>query len=81
VKLKASKKQIGRGLDLWKATIIDCAGKKNVPWRCAEEMYSTIDQIQVGNVSWTTHILRYNGPKPDSGPVPAWMDEDFELNT
>ena len=81
VKVKASKKQIGCGLDLWKATMIDCAGKKSIPWQCEEEMCANIDQIQEGSVSWTTHILWYNGPKPDSEPVPTWMDQDFELNT
>jgi hypothetical protein len=44
-------------------------------------MYATIDQIQEGVAPWTTHILRYNGPKPNSGPVPTWMEQDFELNT
>jgi hypothetical protein len=51
-----------------------------VPWKSAEELYTTIDLIQVGDAPWFTHEFQYNGPKPTS-TIPQWMQETYELST
>lgn len=79
VELKTSAKQIGRGLELWQATLLKAGSSEKVPWKSAEELYATIDAIQAGGAPWTTHTFQYNGPKP-TGAVPAWMTETYELS-
>jgi len=81
VELKASKHQIGRGIDLWRAALLEHGVHADLPWKSDREFYATIDSIQEGHAPWITHILRYTGPKPAEGPVPAWMEEEYELNT
>jgi hypothetical protein len=84
VELQASEKQIGKGLEIWAANLIKAsksAEGDDVPWRSTEEFYQTIDSIQAGSAPWTTHRLKYNGPRPANGPAPQWMDQDYDLNT
>lgn len=79
--MKASKRQIGCGIDLWRAALLKHAVHADLPWNSDKEFYATIDSIQEGHTPWITHILWYTGPKPVKGPVPAWMEEEYELNT
>jgi hypothetical protein len=80
VKVQSSKKEIGRGLELWRAALRKGGCHDELPWRSADEMYATIDSIQDGSTPWSTFILRYNGPKPDRD-IPLWMEEEYEVNT
>ncbi|KAI9436783.1 hypothetical protein BJY52DRAFT_1130347 [Lactarius psammicola] len=83
VQLQSSAKDIQRGLDLWRATVMrywaDHDSCDGVPWKSATEMYGTIDSISVGGVGWTTYQLSYSGPRP-TGTLPRWMQETYELN-
>lgn len=81
VELKASKRQIGRGIDLWRAVLLEQGVHVDPPWNSDKDFYATIDSIQDGHAPWITRILRYTGPKPTEGPIPAWMEEEYELNT
>jgi hypothetical protein len=80
VKVQSSKKEIGRGLELWRAALRKGGCRDELPWCSADEMYATIDSIQDGSTPWSTFILRYNGQKPDRN-IPLWMEEEYELNT
>jgi hypothetical protein len=82
VQLQSSQKDILTGLDLWRATVIkhgsDHSSDTNVPWKNAQELYDTIDSIQVGAAPWKTFMFKYSGPKPSTPP--RWMEETYELN-
>lgn len=77
--LQSSLAQINTGLDHWLATAILAGGKAdNVPWRTAQEMYTTIDAIKEGPAPWRTVKFQYTGPFPPGTP-PKWMLETYEL--
>ncbi|KAJ6548029.1 hypothetical protein B0H10DRAFT_2202662 [Mycena sp. CBHHK59/15] len=38
-----------------------------------------IDVIQQGDVPWQSFSVTYTGPLPESGEVPAWMTEKYEV--
>lgn len=78
VKLQSSKAQINEGLDLWLAATLKSGSPEGVPWRNADEMYSTIDEIEQGGVGWTTVDFSYLGPKPSTPP--KWMLQTYQLN-
>ncbi len=76
VKLQASSRAIGCGLDLWGAALAKGGFGGDTPWRNTEEMYETIDSICAGDAPWTTYTFQYNGPKPN-GTVPKWMEQTY----
>ncbi|KAJ7845013.1 hypothetical protein B0H14DRAFT_3685165 [Mycena olivaceomarginata] len=42
------------------------------PWKSARELYSTIDEIQSGDMPWKTYEMRY------SGPLPSWCSAEVD---
>ena len=80
VELQASKKQIGRGLDIWSAILLREKSNCHVPWKSAEELYQTIDSIQAGDAPWVTCEFRYGSPKPPDD-ILQWMQETYKLST
>lgn len=48
------------------------------PFADHNDLYSTIDAIQQGDVPWQSFSITYTGPLPD-GEVPAWMTEKYEV--
>lgn len=85
VRLQSSADDIHEGLDLWRATIIKhqtehgIPESDGVPWKNANDLYSTIDSISVGGIGWKTFQFRYTGPKPQMPP--QWMEKTYDLNT
>ena len=63
---------------MWQASILQYGGE--VPWTNAEDLYDTIDTIQVGNAPWKVYKIRYQGAVPPGIP-PKWMTETYELCT
>ncbi|KAJ7261170.1 hypothetical protein C8J57DRAFT_1635845 [Mycena rebaudengoi] len=49
------------------------------PFADHKDLYSTIDAIQQGDVPWESFSVKYTGPLPESGEVPAWMTETYEV--
>lgn len=45
----------------------------------AEDLYKTINSIKAGNRTWKTYKFCYAWPTP-SGPIPQWMEQEYELN-
>jgi len=41
------------------------------------EMYETINSTPVGDVSWESFTLEYDGVRPD-GDIPMWMTAEYE---
>ncbi|KAF9526776.1 hypothetical protein CPB83DRAFT_870277 [Crepidotus variabilis] len=80
VKLEASAEQINTGLDLWQASILKekAANPTRVPWKLADEVHQTLDQIKSGHAPWRTHKFRYTGPRSENPP--QWMLVEYDLN-
>lgn len=55
IELKALKKWIEKGLEIWRAALLKGNASIDVPWKSAEEMYNTIDSIQEGDNPWLTY--------------------------
>ncbi|KAJ7862732.1 hypothetical protein B0H13DRAFT_2566139 [Mycena leptocephala] len=49
------------------------------PFADHKDLYATIDAIQQGDVPWQSFSVTYTGPLPESGEVPAWMTEKYEV--
>ncbi|KAJ7775224.1 hypothetical protein B0H14DRAFT_2401718, partial [Mycena olivaceomarginata] len=49
------------------------------PFADHKDLYSTIDAIQQGDVPWQSFSVTYTGPLPESGEVPTWMTEKYEV--
>lgn len=75
LELKSSEAQTNRALDIWAASVLEHGG--DIPWKNAEELRATIDEIQHGECPWKTYTIHYEGPLP--AVPPKWMTETFEL--
>jgi Plavaka transposase len=76
----SSEAKIAKGLDLWLAAKVQGAGTpdcEGIPWSCADELYSTVDEIQAGGAPFKTVYFQYSGPLPTNPP--KWMTEKYEL--
>ncbi|KIY62588.1 hypothetical protein CYLTODRAFT_438856 [Cylindrobasidium torrendii FP15055 ss-10] len=51
----------------------------NFQWSSADDMYKTIDELDIGAVEWQTFRFRYTGPLPPNPP--KWMTDEYELIT
>ncbi|KAF5374647.1 hypothetical protein D9615_009021 [Tricholomella constricta] len=49
------------------------------PFDSHTHMYSLIDSIKQGDVAWQSFSITYQGAVPESGPIPTWMREKFEV--
>jgi len=78
VEVQNSAGAIDKALDMWQAAILKY--RENVPWTNAQDLYDTIDQIQLGDAPWKVHKIHYQGPRPPGTP-PKWMTETYELCT
>lgn len=80
VKAQSSASKIAEALDLWMAQRIQAAQSTevdDVPWKTANDMYQTIDQIQHGHTPFRTYYFKYSGPRPIDPP--SWMLQTYEL--
>jgi hypothetical protein len=75
VESQSSEKKVNQALMHWAALLLEHNG--DVPWRNAEDLYKTIDQIQCGDSPWKTYKIQYQGPRPQTPP--KWMTETYEL--
>jgi hypothetical protein len=76
VEAQSSAGAIDTALDMWQASILKHG--ENVPWTNAQDLYNTIDSIQLGDAPWKTYKISYDGPLPPGTP-PKWMTETYEL--
>ncbi|KAJ7612911.1 hypothetical protein DFH06DRAFT_1274599 [Mycena polygramma] len=49
------------------------------PFADHKDLYATIDAIQQGDIPWESFSVKYTGPIPETGTVPVWMTETFEV--
>ena len=65
-------------LNMWQASILKHG--ESIPWTNAQDLYNTIDLIQLGDSCWKVHKISYQGPCPPNIPL-KWMTETYELCT
>ena len=78
VEVQNSAGAIDKVLDMWQATILKYG--ENIPWTNTQDLYDTIDLIQLGDAPWKVHKIYYQGPCPPD-TLPKWMTETYELCT
>ena len=78
VEVQSSAKAINTALDMWQASILKHG--EDVPWSSAQDLYKTIDSIQLGDAPWKVYKISYQGPLPPGTP-PKWMTQTYELCT
>lgn len=76
MKEQTSEAGTNTALDIWAASLLPFGA--DTPWKNADELYSTIDVIQLGEAPWKTVKVRYTGPLP-AGQAPKWMTEIYEF--
>jgi len=62
-------------LDLWAATLLK--HNEPPPFANAADMYETIDSTPLGDISWQSFSVTYDGDVPDSAP--QWMSTEYEV--
>lgn len=80
VECASSEAKINKGLDLWLAAKVQATGDpycSGLPWSSADEMYATIDEIQVGHAPFHLVEFKYSGSLPQDPP--SWMTRSYEL--
>ncbi|KAG0705614.1 hypothetical protein DFH29DRAFT_980850 [Suillus ampliporus] len=68
--------QIDALLDLWAATLIK--HHDSPPFTGHRDLYETIDSTPLGDVTWETFAMSYNGVKPADN-VPPWMTAKYDV--
>lgn len=63
-------------LELWTASVVELGG--DAPFPDHDTLYSTIDDIPLGDVRWESFTMQYNGEKPERN-VPTWMNDSHEV--
>ncbi|KAK7040508.1 hypothetical protein R3P38DRAFT_2894781 [Favolaschia claudopus] len=53
--------------------------EQDPPFADRNDLYSTIDAIQQGDIPWESFTVTYTGPLPETGNIPAWMTEKYEV--
>ncbi|KAG2042019.1 hypothetical protein BDR03DRAFT_839831, partial [Suillus americanus] len=68
--------QIDTLLDLWAATLIK--HQDSPPFTGHRDLYETIDSTPLGDITWETFSMSYNGVKPAHN-VPPWMTANYDV--
>jgi hypothetical protein len=63
-------------LGLWAASL--AIHDDEPPFSKATHLYDTIDSIPLGDVTWESFALKYNGPRPVEN-IPPWMKVEYEV--
>ncbi|KAG2132524.1 uncharacterized protein EDB93DRAFT_1309634 [Suillus bovinus] len=67
---------INKILYLWGITL--AVHRDNPPFADYKDLYNTIDATPLGDVTWESFSLKYNGDKP-AGECPLWMEQSHEV--
>jgi hypothetical protein len=73
-KAEISRMDIDTLMQLWASTTAD----HNAPFTNHQEMLTTIDSIQEGNVPWISFSAKYSGVRPPTTP-PDWMVKEYTV--
>ncbi|KDQ50187.1 hypothetical protein JAAARDRAFT_115390, partial [Jaapia argillacea MUCL 33604] len=78
IEVQNSEGSINKAIEWWAAALLK--HEDFPPWTSVQELYKTIDSIQMGNAPWKTYKIHYEGPLPPGTP-PKWMTKTYELVT
>ncbi|KAG2140490.1 uncharacterized protein EDB93DRAFT_1241854 [Suillus bovinus] len=67
---------IDKILHLWGVTLT--VHNDNPPFADHKDLYKTIDATLLGDITWQSFSLQYNGDKP-AGQCPLWMEQSHEV--
>jgi hypothetical protein len=62
--------------NLWAASLAVRGGVP--PFSSHTDMYSAIDSTPIGDVSWESFTMQYNGVQPEAD-VPSWMTAEYDV--
>jgi hypothetical protein len=63
-------------MDIWASKSAD----QGPPFIDHKDLYCTIDNIQLGDVTWKAFSVSYCGPAPVEGEdIPPWLKSEFEV--
>lgn len=62
--------------DLWAACL--ATTDIELPFSKATQLYNTIDSTPLGDVTWESFALQYNGHRP-VGNTPPWMQAEYDV--
>ncbi|KDQ60528.1 hypothetical protein JAAARDRAFT_191902 [Jaapia argillacea MUCL 33604] len=77
IEVQNSEGSINKAIEWWAAALLK--HEDFLPWTSVQELYETIDNIQMGNTPWKTYKIHYEGPLPPE--TPKWMTETYKLVT
>jgi hypothetical protein len=63
-------------LNLWAATLV--AHDDTPPFTNHDELYATIDATPLGDVTWDSFTIKYNGDFPADN-IPPWMTSNYDV--
>jgi len=63
-------------LSLWAASL--AIHNDRPPFSNTTDLYNTIDSTPLGNVTWESFSLQYNGTQP-AGNVLSWMQAEYDV--
>ncbi|KAJ7753614.1 hypothetical protein DFH07DRAFT_1030442 [Mycena maculata] len=69
----------GKGIDRLAQLLAGLYPGQDPPFADHKDLYATIDSIQQGDVPWESFSVKYTGPIPETGTVPVWMNETYEV--
>jgi len=75
-KNQTSSGSIDQLLNIWAATLVGT--DLEPPFLDHKDLYRTIDSTPVGDITWESFKLKYNGELPDDD-IPAWMEAEHEV--
>lgn len=74
-----SARVIDKILRLWQISFQEIDPNHPGPFQNHRDLYQTIDQSTLGDIPWHSHLLYYQGPRPQTGSIPGWMTKDIEI--
>lgn len=77
LKAHLSQSTINQLLDIWSATLIPHDDLP--PITSHQDLHTQIDAIRLGNIPWRSYTARYQWLCPNAGPVPEWMNAEYQL--
>ncbi|KAF9645830.1 hypothetical protein BDM02DRAFT_3130787 [Thelephora ganbajun] len=68
---------INKLLETWSATLIPYGDLP--PITDHQDLHTQINAIKLGNVPWRSYTAQYQWLRPESGPIPEWMEAQYQL--
>lgn len=72
--------QINELMEIWAGSFAGSDDAQfQAPFLDAQDLYKTIDAVEVGDVKWQMFHVSYSGDKP-ADDAPEWMSDKYEVH-